>query len=105
MNEFEDVFPEIVPETLPPLRGISHHIAIKDKNAVKTLPTYTVPEHYMPLLKNSQDMKEQEGVICRTETPGAAPLFVQPKTDGRNRLLVDLIARNSNTVKDAVQIP
>ena len=44
-------------------------------------------------------------MIYRTETPGAAPLFVQPKTDGRIRLLVDLTARNSNTVKDDVQIP
>ena len=44
-------------------------------------------------------------MIYRTETPGAALLFVQPKTDGRIRLLVDLTARNGNTVKDDVQIP
>ena len=52
MAEFEDVFPEIVPETLPPQRKISHHIAIKDKQVIKTLPTYTVPERYMSLLNN-----------------------------------------------------
>src|SRR5437879_10036519 len=105
MAEFENVFPESVPEILPPQLKISHHIAIKDEQAIKTLPTYTVPEQYMSLLKDWLDQKEQEGVIYRTETPGAAPLFVQPKTDRRIRLLVDLMAWNSNTVKDDVQIP
>src|SRR5207253_9984456 len=90
MAEYEDVFPEVVPKTLPPLREISDHIAIKDKNVIKTLLTYTVLEQYMLLLKAWLDWKEQEGVFYRTEIPGAAPLFVQPKVDGRIRLLVDL---------------
>ena len=78
---------------------------MKDKENLKTQPTFGVPEKYELKLKELRAQKEQEGVIYRKEVPGAAPLFVQGITDGRIRLLVDLTARNDNTRKADTQIP
>jgi len=65
---------------------------LKDKENLKTQPTLGVPEKYELKLKEWLAQKEQEGVIYQKEVPGAAPLFVQGKTDGRIRPLVDLPA-------------
>jgi len=105
MEMFPEVFPDPIPERLPPLREYNHRIQLKDKENLKTQPTFGVPEKYELKLKEWLAQKEREGVIYRKEVPGAAPLFVQGKTDGRIRPLVDLTARNDNTRKDDTQIP
>jgi len=104
MEMFPEVFPDPIPERLPRLREYNHRIQLKDKENPKRQPTFGVPEKYELKLKESLAQKEQEEVIYRKEVPGATPLFVQGKTDGRIRPLVDITARNDNTRKDDTQI-
>jgi len=94
MVMFPEVFPDPIPERLPPLREYNHRIQLKDTENLRTQPTLGVPEKYELKLKEWLAQKEREGVIYRKEVPGIAPLFVQGKTDGRIRPLVDLTARN-----------
>jgi len=105
MEMFPEVFPDPIAERLPPLREYNHRIQLKDKENLKTQPTFGVPAKWELKLKEWLAQKEREGVIYRKEVPGTAPLFVQGKTDGRIRLLVDLTARNDNRRKDDIQIP
>jgi hypothetical protein len=104
LTEYEDVFPEVVLENLQPMWDISHDIQLKDATNQRTLPTYMVPEVYLPKLSSWLEQKLSKEVIYQTKAPGAVPLFVQPKTDGHIRLLVDLTSRNFNTLKDDIQI-
>jgi len=104
MEMFSEVFPDPIPERLPRLREYTHQIQFKDKENLKRQPIFRVPEKYELKLKEWLTQKEQEGVIYRKEVPGAAPVFVQGKTDGRIRPLVDITARNDNTRKNDTQI-
>jgi len=105
MAMFPEVFPDRIPETLPPLREYYHRILLKDKENMKKQPTCTVQERYELKWKEWLAQKEREEVIYRKEVPGAAPLFVQGKTDGRITPLVDLSPRNENPRNDYTQIP
>jgi len=106
MEMIPEVFPYPIPERSLPLQEYNHRIQLKDKENLKTQPTFRVPEKYELKLKEWLAQKEREGVIYRKEVPGAARLLVQGKADGRIRHLVDLVtARNDNTRKDDTQIP
>jgi len=45
------------------------------------------------------------GILHRTSVPGGASMFVEAKSDGRIRHLVDHRYRNNNTQADHTQIP
>ena len=44
MDQHPEVFPEIIPEGLPPLRKINHEIRLKPGTDLGTLPAYSLPE-------------------------------------------------------------
>jgi hypothetical protein len=106
MEQHADVFPDTMPEGLPPLRKINHRIRLKEGVEPKQLPTYSVPERHTAALSEWIREKERQGIIKRQAVPNAAPMFVQYKKDGkRARPLVDLTARNAITQKDDEPIP
>jgi len=101
IDQHAEVFPESIPEGLPPLRKINHRIRLKPGVEVRTLPTYSVPERHTAALSEWIREKEREGVIRCQAVCGPAPMFVQYKKDGkRARPLVDLTERNKITLKD-----
>jgi len=106
MDQHADVFPESIPEGLPPLRKIHHRIWLKQGVQLRTLPTYSVPERHTAALSEWIREKERQGVIKRQAVHGVAPMFVQYKKAGkRARLLVDLTERNKIMLKDDEPIP
>ena len=46
MNQHPQVFPEVIPEGLPPLRKINHEIHVKPGTDLGTLATYSIPERW-----------------------------------------------------------
>jgi len=46
MDQHADVFPESIPEGLPPLRKINHRIRLNLGVEVRTLLTYSVTEQH-----------------------------------------------------------
>jgi len=46
MEMLPEVFPDPIPERLPPLREYNHRIRLKDKENLKTQLTFGVPEEY-----------------------------------------------------------
>jgi hypothetical protein len=106
LDEYSDVFPDQIPEELPPMREVNHHIRLRDPSNLKNQPTYSIPDAYKSPLCDWINQQQRRGVIYRAEAPGAAPMFVQPKADGKRiRPLVDLKLRNENTVMDSSAIP
>jgi hypothetical protein len=104
VNEFPDVFPEVLPG-MPPDRDIEFVIDLKPG----TTPIYKTPyrmatpvlvelkEHTMELL--------EKGFIGPSSSPwGALVIFVQKK-DGTQRLCVDYRALNEVTVKNKYPLP
>jgi len=46
MSQHSEVFPEAIPEGLPPLRKINHEICLIPGKALRNLPTYSIPERW-----------------------------------------------------------
>ena len=106
MNQYPEVFPEVIPEGPPPLRKINHEIRLKPGTDLGTLPTYSIAERWAKDMSKWINEKIEQGIIERKTVHGAAHIFAQEKKDKvRMRSLVDLIARNKITIKDDETIP
>jgi len=106
MGQHPEVFPEAIPEGLPPLRKINHEIRLIPGKKLRNLPTYSFPERWVKDMSVWIHEKVEQGIIERKAVDGAAPIFAQGKKDKiRMRPLVDLTAWNEITIKDDETIP
>ncbi|XP_071918726.1 uncharacterized protein [Coffea arabica] len=105
LQEYQDVFPEDIPNGLPPLRGIEHQIDF--------IPGSSLPNK-APYRTNPEETKEQQrqveellskGWIHESLSPCAVPVLHGPKKDGRWRMCTDCRAINAITVKYRHPIP
>ncbi|XP_071900987.1 uncharacterized protein [Coffea arabica] len=90
-QEYQDVFPEDIPNGLPPLRGIEHQIDF--------IPGSSLPNK-APYRTNPEETKEQQrqveellskGWIQESLSPCAVPVVLVPKKDGGWRMCTDCI--------------
>jgi len=101
ISQNPEVFPEAIPEGLPPLRKINHEIGLIQAKELRNLPTYSIPERWAKDKSLWFNEKVEPGIIEREAVHGAAPIFAQEKKDKiRMRPLVDLTASNEITIKD-----
>jgi len=106
MGQHPEVFPEAIPEGLPPLRKINHEIRLIPGKELMNLPIYSIPERWGKDMTLWINEKVEQGIIERKAVHGGAPIFAQEKKDKiRMRPLVDLRARNEITMKDDEVIP
>ncbi|XP_071924863.1 uncharacterized protein [Coffea arabica] len=105
LQEYQDVFPEDIPNGLPPLRGIEHQIDF--------IPGSSLPNK-APYRTNPAETKEQQrqvedllgkGWIQESLSPCAVPVLLVPKKDGGWRMCTDCRAINAITVKYRHPIP
>eukprot|EP00256_Glycine_max_P065426 XP_025980021.1 uncharacterized protein LOC112998183 [Glycine max] len=98
-EDFDDVFPASVPDGLPPLRGIEHHIDLIPGASLPNRPAYR---------SNPQETKEIErqvsellskGWVRDSMSPCAVPVILVPKKDGSWRMCSDCRAINNITIK------
>jgi len=106
MGQHPEVFPEAIPEGLPPLRKINHEIRLIPGKELRHLPTYSIPERWAKDMSLWIKEKVEQGIIERKAVHGGAPICAQEKKDkSRMRPLVDLTARNEIIIKDDETIP
>jgi hypothetical protein len=105
LQEYEDVFPNDVPSSLPPIRGIEHQIDFVLGATIPNRPAYrSNPEETKELQRQVEELMAK-GHVRESMSPCAVPVLLVPKKDGTWRMCVDCRAINNITVKYRHPIP
>ncbi|XP_073019393.1 LOW QUALITY PROTEIN: uncharacterized protein [Primulina eburnea] len=103
--EFDDIFPEELPQGLPPLRGIKHQIDLVPESAFPNRPAYrSSPEETKELQRQVSELLDR-GFVHESMSPCVVLVLLVPKKDGSWRMCVDCRAINNITIKYRHPIP
>ncbi|KAL2471229.1 Uncharacterized protein Adt_39365 [Abeliophyllum distichum] len=76
LQEFEDVFPDELPSTLPPIRGIEHQIDFVPGSVIPNRPTYrSNPEETKELQRQVEELMSK-GYVRESMSPCAVPVLL-----------------------------
>ncbi|XP_074315385.1 uncharacterized protein LOC141651579 [Silene latifolia] len=103
--EFSDVFPDELPDGLPPKRGIEHQIDLLPGAALPNKPAYRCnPEEAKELQRQVQELIDR-GYVKESLSPCAVPALLVPKKEGTWRMCIDSRAVNNITIKYRFPMP
>ena len=105
LEEYADVFPVDLPDSLPPDRGVRHTIPLEPGGKPPWRPIYRLsPLEHQEVQTQIQALLDK-GWIEPSASPYGAPILFVQKKDGSLRMCVDYRALNNQTVKNRYPLP
>ena len=105
LEEFEDVFPQELPEGLPPLRGIEHQIDLVPGAQIPNRPAYRRNPQEALKVQRQVDELLAKRYVRESVSPCAVPTLLVPKRNGTWRMCIDSKSVNNITIKYRLPIP
>ena len=105
LNEYRDVLPQELPQSLPPERSINHDIDLVPGSSPPSRAPYRLSKPFMDELQKQITALLERGFIEPSKSPFGAPVFFVKKADGSLRLVCDWRELNRITIKNEACLP
>ena len=105
LNKYKDVFPDDLPNQLPPVRHIEHSIDLVPGSTPPSKQPYKMSPKELDELKKMIDDLLSHGFIKPAASPFGAPVLFVKKKDGTMRMCVDYRALNKITIANKYPLP
>lgn len=105
LTDYGDVFPEKLPDGLPPERNIEMKIELEEGAKPKIRPIYKLSVTELAEMKKTIATALAHGFIRPSVSPWGLPVLFTSKNDGSLRMCIDYRALNKQTIQNKVPLP
>ena len=105
LSDYADLFPDDLPDALPPRRNVDHQIILVPGSRPTARRYYRMPPSELAELRKVLDNLLDKGLIRPSSSAFAAPVLFVNKPDGTLRFCCDYRALNNITIKNRYPLP
>ncbi|XP_026458570.1 uncharacterized protein LOC113359097 [Papaver somniferum] len=105
LSSFSDLFPTELPNVLPPMRDLQHHIDFILGTFIPNQPHYRLSPKEHEILQGQVDDLLQKCLIRLSKSPCASPAFLVDKKNGGHRMCIECRALNRIIIPYRFPIP
>jgi hypothetical protein len=105
LDNFVDIVVDELPNSLPPIRSIIHHINLIPGEILPNMATYRLTPRENEEVKSQVQELLNKGLVRESLSPCTVPTVLSPKKDGGWRMCTDSRAINKITIRYRFPLP